>query len=407
MSKGSVKGRVYEPRLYLKPGHDRPVRRHHPWVFSGAMGRLEGSVEDGGLVEVFAFDGEWLARGYLNRRSQILARLLTWDPEEAIDERFWRRRMERAWQARRALRLEEHTTAYRVVFAESDGLPGLIVDRYNDFLVLQSLTLGLERWKPVLVRLLQELLQPRGIYERSDVDVREKEGLPPQCGILAGEAPPPRLIILENGYRFYVDLLRGHKTGFYLDQRENRRRSALYLTGAAEVLNAFSYTGAFAVYALAAGARHVVNVDTSAEALALAAENLRLNGYGEDRFENVEGDAFDVLRRFQAEGRRFDAVILDPPKFAYSQAHLNRAARGYKDINLQALRLIRPGGVLITFSCSGLVSPELFQKIVFAAAEDAGREVQILEKLSQAPDHPIRLTFPESEYLKGLICRVW
>lgn len=394
-------------RLYLKPEHDRPVRRHHPWIFSGALGRLEGPVADGEAVEVFAFGGEWLARGYLNRRSQILVRLLTWDREEAVDEAFWRRRLERAAQARAALRLEEHTTAYRLVFAESDGLPGLIVDRYNDFLVLQSLTLGIERWKEALVRLLEERFRPRGIYERSDADVREKEGLPPRCGVLAGEAPPPRLLITEHGHRFLVDLRRGHKTGFYLDQRENRRRAAAYLAGAGEVLNAFSYTGAFAVYALAAGARRVVNVDTSAEALALAAENLRLNGFAEDRFENVEGDAFEVLRRFHAQGRRFDAVILDPPKFAYAQAHLNRAARGYKDINLQALRLIRPGGILITFSCSGLVSPDLFQKIVFAAAEDAGREVQILEKLSQAPDHPIRLSFPESEYLKGLICRVW
>ncbi|WP_322801042.1 class I SAM-dependent rRNA methyltransferase [Thermoflexus sp.] len=394
-------------RLYLKPEHDRPVRRHHPWIFSGALGRLEGLVEDGGLVEVFTFEGEWLARGYLNRRSQILVRLLTWDPQEAIDTSFWRQRLERAARARQALRLEERATAYRLVFAESDGLPGLIVDRYNDFLVLQSLTLGIERWKPLLVRLLQEQFQPRGIYERSDVEVREKEGMPPRCGLLVGEAPPDRLIISEHGLRFYVDLLRGHKTGFYLDQRENRHRAAAYLNGAEEVLNAFSYTGAFAVYALAAGARQVVNVDTSGEALQLALENIRLNGFDPGRVENVEGDAFQVLRRFAAAGRRFDAVILDPPKFAYAQAHLNRAARGYKDINLQALRLIRPGGLLITFSCSGLVSPELFQKIVFAAAEDAGREVQILEKLSQAPDHPIRLSFPESEYLKGLICRVW
>lgn len=395
-----------EPRLYLKPGHDRPVRRHHPWVFSGALGRLEGPVADGGVVEVLSFDGEWLARGYLNRRSQILARLLTWDPGEAIDEAFWERRLERALQARAALRLEEMTSAYRLVFAESDGLPGLIVDRYGDFLVLQSLTLGVERWKEVIVRLLAERLRPRGIYERSDVEVRAKEGLAPAEGVRFGEPPPPRLLITEHGHRFYVDVIRGQKTGFYLDQRENRRRAAAYLAGA-EVLNAFSYTGAFAVYALKAGARFVVNVDTSAEALQGAVENLRRNGFDERRFENIEGDAFQVLRRMRSEGRRFDAVILDPPKFAYAQAHLPRAARGYKDINLQALHLIRPGGLLITFSCSGLVSPDLFQKIVFAAAEDAGRDVQILERLSQAPDHPVRLAFPESEYLKGLICRVW
>lgn len=218
--------------------------------------------------------------------------------------------------------------------------------------------------------------------------------------------PPERIVIREHGHLFRVDIRHGQKTGFYLDQRENRRRVAPYLAGA-RVLNAFSYTGAFAVYALAAGAESVVNLDTSAEALAEAAINLQLNGFPASRFENVEGDAFRVLRQFRASGRRFQAVILDPPKFAFAQAHLERAARGYKDINLQALHLLEPGGILVTFSCSGLVSADLFQKIVFAAAEDAGREVQILERLGQAPDHPVRLSFPEGEYLKGLICRVW
>jgi len=298
------------------------------------------------------------------------------------------------------------TTAYRLIYAESDWLPGLIVDRYGDFLVIQSLTLGIERRKELLVRLLAEYCRPIGIYERSDLDVREKEGIPPVTGTLWGEEPPERLLIEEHGHRFRVDIRHGQKTGFYLDQRENRRRAAAYLEHA-RVLNAFAYTGAFAIYALAAGAEHVVNLDTSAEALAEAAAHLSLNGIPANRAEQVEGDAFRTLRQFRAAGRRFDAVILDPPKFAYSQAHLERAARGYKDINLQALHLIEPGGILITFSCSGLVSIDLFQKIVFAAAEDAGREVQILERLGHPPDHPIRLSFPEGEYLKGLICRVW
>jgi 23S rRNA (cytosine1962-C5)-methyltransferase len=236
--------------------------------------------------------------------------------------------------------------------------------------------------------------------------MREKEGLAPSEGVRWGVEPPDRLLIQEYGHRFRVDVRRGHKTGFYLDQRENRRRTAAYLAGR-RVLNAFSYTGAFAVWALAAGARHVVNLDSAADVLSEAAANLILNGFPESSFECVEGDAFRVLRAFRSTGRRFDAVILDPPKFAFSQAHLQRATRGYKDINLQALHLLEPGGILATFSCSGLVSADLFQKIVFAAAEDAGRDVQILERLAQPPDHPIRLSFPEGEYLKGLICRVW
>lgn len=393
-------------RLILQPGHDRPVRRHHPWIFSGAVAELERRIEDGEIVDVYSSEREWLARGYLNRRSQIIVRLLTWNPEEAIDESFWERRIDRALAARHLLGLDEITDAYRLVYAENDWIPGLILDRYGDFLVIQSLTLGIERRKELLVRILAERCHPTGIYERSDLDVRAKEGLPPADGVRHGEMPPERIVIREHGHLFRVDIRHGQKTGFYLDQRENRRRVAPYLAGA-PVLNAFSYTGAFAVYALASGAESVVNLDTSAEALAEAAINLQLNGFPASRFENIEGDAFRVLRQFRASGRRFQAVILDPPKFAFTQAHVERAARGYKDINLQALHLIEPGGILVTFSCSGLVSADLFQKIVFAAAEDAGREVQILERLGQAPDHPVRLSFPEGEYLKGLICRVW
>ncbi|MCX2727231.1 class I SAM-dependent rRNA methyltransferase [Thermomicrobium sp. 4228-Ro] len=394
------------PRLILKSDHDRPVRRHHPWIFSGAIARIDGDAEDGDIVEVHSSDGEWLARGYLNRRSQIVVRLLSWNRDETIDESFWARRIERALAARTRLHLDQVTNAYRLIYAESDWLPGLIVDRYADFLVIQSLTLGIERRKELLVRLLAERCRPAGIYERSDLDVREKEGLPPADGTLWGQEPPERILIEEYGHRFQVDVRRGQKTGFYLDQRENRRRAAAYLKHG-RVLNAFAYTGAFAIYALANGAEHVVNLDTSAEALAEAAAHLALNGFPADRAEQIGGDAFRLLRHFRAGGRRFDAVILDPPKFAYAHAHLERAARGYKDINLQALHLIEPGGVLITFSCSGLVSIDLFQKIVFAAAEDAGREVQILERLGHPPDHPVRLSFPEGEYLKGLICRVW
>lgn len=395
------------PTLTLHPGRDKSVRNRHPWIFSGAVARVDRSARDGDVVEVHAADGRWLARGYLNRRSQIQVRLLTWDPGEAVDGDFWRRRLERALAGRAALAATGHTTAYRLVHAESDGLPGLVVDRYGDWLAVQALTLGIEQVKPLIAALLAELCRPVGIVERSDVDVREKEGLPPYVGVLYGRPPDGPVEVREHGLRFWVDLMAGQKTGFYLDQRENRRRVAPYCAGG-EVLNAFSYTGGLAVYALAAGARRVVNLDSSAEALALAERNLALNGFDPAaQAEAVAGDVFSVLRTWRAAGRRFDVVVLDPPKFAHSQAQVERAARAYKDINLLGMQLLRPGGALATFSCSGLVSADLFQKIVFAAAVDAGRDAQIVERLSQGPDHPVLLTFPEGEYLKGLLCRVW
>ena len=410
------------PNVTLKPGREKSVRNRHPWLFSGAIERIERSAQDGAVVEVLAADGAWLARGYLNRRSQIQVRLLTWSQDEAIDESFWRRRLQRAIAGRAALAADPHTNAYRLVHAESDGLPGLIVDRYGDWLAVQCLTLGIERVKPLLVELLAELCQPQGIVERSDVDVRGKEGLAPAAGLLWGRLPPalaaagapadsrdaaPGLVeIVEHGQRFLVDLLGGQKTGFYLDQRENRRRVAAYCAGG-RVLNAFAYTGGFGVYALAAGAQHIVNLDSSLEALELGERNLARNGFDPDgQAEGVAGDVFQVLRAWRAAGERFDVVILDPPKFAHSQAQVERAARAYKDINLLAMQLLRPGGALASFSCSGLVSADLFQKIVFGAALDAGREAQIVERLSQGPDHPVLLSFPEGEYLKGLICRV-
>jgi 23S rRNA (cytosine1962-C5)-methyltransferase len=397
---------VLSPALVLKPGREKPVLSRHPWVFSGAIQRLDGSPDDGGVVDVLSYGGDFLARGHFNSRSQIAVRLLSWDPAEEIGRAFWRRRLERAFAGRAALQADPATTAFRLLHAEADGLPGLVVDRYGPFLAAQFLTLGVERCKEELVALLVELLRPRGVYERSDVDVREKEGLAASSGPLWGEEPPDLVEIRERGHLFLADVKRGHKTGFYLDQRENRQAVVGYCAGA-ELLNAFSYSGAFAVYLAAGGAGRIVNLDSSAEALELARRNMALNGLAGRDDEYVEGDVFQVLRGYRDRGRAFDLVILDPPKFAHSQAQLRSAGRGYKDINLLALKILRPGGILVTFSCSGLVSPELFQKIVFGAALDAGREVQILEKLSQAPDHPVLLSFPESEYLKGLICRAW
>ena len=387
----------------LKRGREKPVLNRHPWIFSGAISRIAGDPADGDLVRVEDNQRHPLAIGYLNRRSQIIVRLLTWDVAEVVDTAFWRRRLERAISARSRLADDPQIDAYRLVYAEADGLPGLVVDRYGDWLVVQCLTLGLARRRGELVAPLAELLQPAGIYARDDVDVRRKEGLELESGPLWGEEPPDLVEIVEHGHRFWVDLKRGHKTGFYLDQRENRRRLAAYCPQA-DVLNAFAYTGAFGVYACRAGAHSVVNVDSSVEALALAEENLALDDCAPQ--ELVAGDVFQVLRHYRDEGRSFDLVILDPPKFAPTRSRVLAASRGYKDINMLAMQLLRPGGFLATFSCSGLVSADLFQKIVFGASVDADREVRILERLAQGPDHPVLLTFPESAYLKGLICQV-
>jgi 23S rRNA (cytosine1962-C5)-methyltransferase len=402
--------RVKEPHVVLKPGKDKPVRQRHPWVFSGAIAHIVGEPADGDLVSVLDSGGQWLACGYLNRRSQIIVRLLSWQHDETVNDNFWRGRLQRALHARQALAASQTTNAYRLVNAESDGLPGLIVDRYGDWLVVQFLTVGLAQRQALFVRLLDELLSPAGIYERSDVDVRSHEGLSPATGLLSGLAPPSPLWITENGLQFGVSLAEGQKTGFYLDQRENRAHLARALAAmpGARVLNCFSYTGAFSVYALAAGAAHVTNLDSSYPALVLAEENLRRNGFDPDQQANgLAGDVFQVLRDLRGQRVAFDAVILDPPKFAHTQAQVLAATRGYKDINLLALHLVRPGGLLATFSCSGLVSTDLFQKVVFGAALDARREVQVSGRFTHSADHPVLLSFPEGEYLKGLLCQVW
>ncbi len=391
------------PTVILKRGREKSLLRRHPWVFSGAVQRAE-AARPGEIVEVRAHDGRFLGRGYYNPRSQIRVRVLSWDESETVDADFWQRRIRAAW-ARRASPLVRGTgTAWRAIHAESDNIPGLIVDVYGPYLVVQVLTLGIEVALEHIIPALVDVAQPRGILERSDVDVREQEGLPPRVQVLWGEPPPEQVYIEEGGHRFVVDVWKGHKTGFYLDQRENRALVARWAEGR-EVLNAFSYTGGFAVYALAAGAKHVVNVDTSATFLAQGANNLTLNGFSRAQWANEEGNVFHVLRQYVTEGRTFDMIILDPPKFATSKANLPRAARGYKDINRLAFHLLREGGILATFSCSGLVDPDLFQKIVFSAAQDAGADGHILAYLSQPPDHPVLLTFPEGRYLKGLIVR--
>jgi 23S rRNA (cytosine1962-C5)-methyltransferase len=401
--------------VVIRAGKEKAIQRRHPWVFSGAVAQVDGSPADGDVVDVRSQSGEFLARGYWNSQSAIRVRLLTWDESEAVDETFWRSRLARAVGARHVEnRVNRHGTpnAYRLVNAENDGLPGLIVDRYADWLVIQALTLGIAVRKDMIAGLLAGMLNPAGVYERSDVDIREKEGLPPETGLLMGKEPPELIEIDENGRRFLVDVRHGHKTGFYLDQRENRAAIGEWFRWDEEadqrvVLNTFAYTGGFAVYALGSLVKRVINVDSSADVLNLARRNVALNGFPVPDEDFVTGDVFQVLRRYRDDGQQFDMIILDPPKFAQSARQVESASRGYKDINWLAFRLLKPGGVLVTFSCSGAIDADLFQKIVFGALVDAGREAQIVRYLAQSSDHPVALTFPEGAYLKGLVCRVW
>ena len=389
--------------MVLKPGREKSLIRRHPWVFSGAVKRIQGSPKAGETLDVVSAQGEWLASAAYSPHSQIIARAWSFDREEKIDAGFFRTRLSRSIEARRSFRSSQ-TTAYRLVHGESDFLPGIIIDRYGDFLVCQLLTTGAEYWKQTLVAQLAELLPHQGIYERSDTDSRKKEGLPLSCGTLDGEMPPEELEICEGELRFLVNIQQGHKTGFYLDQRENRAWLRHYAEGA-ELLNCFSYTGGFGVHALKYGATHVTNVEASAEALELARKNVEINNLEISNIDFCRDDAFKRLRAYRDAGRQFDVIVLDPPKFAESKGQLKRACRGYKDINWLAFRLLRPGGALFTFSCSGLMTMDLFQKIVADAALDAGCDARITQRLSQSTDHPVALSFPEGYYLKGLVCQ--
>jgi 23S rRNA (cytosine1962-C5)-methyltransferase len=392
--------------VFLHPGKERPLQQRHPWVFSGAVARTQGFVGRGDAVDIADSAGTWLARGTWSSGSQIRARVFTWQPDEPLDQDLLRTRLERAIRARRLLGYDGEDSAYRLVYAESDGLPGLIVDRYGPYLVVQLLTQGMAARAELLAHLLADLTGARGIYERSDAEVRAKEDLPPAEGLLWGEEPPEQVRVGQAGdILMLADLRAGQKTGWYLDQAANRLHVAAYCAGG-EVLDCFSYTGGFSVAAARAGAASIIAIDSSGPALEALRQNVALNAVPAP-VEAIEADVFRQLRHYRAEGRQFDTVILDPPKFAHSNSQLERATRGYKDINLIAMQILRPGGVLATFSCSGLVSADLFQKVVFGAALDARRDVQVIERLTQAPDHPVLLTFPEGEYLKGLVCRVW
>ena len=389
--------------LILKSGREKSLLRRHPWIFSGAVHHVDGSPVPGETVSLLSSKGDFLARAAYSPSSQIRARVWTFDPDEKVDTDIFHNRIQKAIAARRTLSIAKDSDAYRLIHAESDGLPGLIVDRYADVLVLQSLTAGSEFWKETIADILLEETGLSTIYERSDADVRNLEGMQPVVGLLRGTLTDSRITVHEHGLKFIINLESGHKTGFYLDQRQNRLRVRQLAKGR-DMLDCFCYTGGFTVNALKGGAKSVVAVDASADVLALGRENFQLNGEQAESVEWREGDVFQVLRRFRDEGRSFGLIVLDPPKFAPTVAQAKKAARGYKDINLLAFKLLQPGGMLVTFSCSGGIDAALFQKIVASAALDADVDAQIVEHLSQAADHPVALNFPEGAYLKGLAC---
>lgn len=393
-------------RIKLKPGREKSLDRHHPWIFSSGIHNIKGQPLAGATVDVVAHDGRWLGRGAWSPESQIQVRIWSFDREQEIDRAFFLRRIERAQKARDVLIARQGLTGYRLIAAESDGLPGITIDRYANVLVCQLLSAGADYWRDTLVSVLAELYPDCAIYERSDVDSRKKEGLALTTGLLHGELPPMPVVIEENGVKIAVDVTTGHKTGFYLDQRDNRVVAARAVAGKS-VLNCFCYTGTFGVYAAKGGAASIENVDVSSQALATAKANMALNGLDDSQVQYTEADVFKLLRQYRDEGRKFDVVVLDPPKFADNKAQLPGACRGYKDINMLAMQLLVPGGTLLTFSCSGLMPADLFQKIVADAALDAKREAQFTERLSQAADHPIAAAFPEGFYLKGLVATVW
>jgi 23S rRNA (cytosine1962-C5)-methyltransferase len=385
--------------IRLRDGKERSLLRRHPWVFQGSIEK--GKADSGETVRVEAADGRFLAWGAFSPSSMIRVRAWSFEEAERIDAAFFRRRIARAVSLRS--RLAVASDGVRLIHGEADGLPGLIVDRYGDLLSVQFLSAGTERWKAVLADELMSATGARALYERSDASVRGLEGLTPVTGWLRGEGAS-EVTISEHGWRLTLDVATGHKTGFYLDQRDNRARFAELVRqqGPTTVLNCYCYTGGFSVAALAGGAAHVVSVDSSAPALERVQTHVRLNGFDEARSECVDADVNQFLRDSLKEGRRFDAIVLDPPKFAPTAAHAERAARAYKDINRLALMLLARGGLLLTFSCSGGIGAELFHKIVAGAAMDAGVDGAILQRLEGAPDHPTTLVFPEGEYLKGL-----
>ncbi|MBF0146108.1 MAG: class I SAM-dependent methyltransferase [Magnetococcales bacterium] len=395
------------PTLILNPGRDKSLRRHHPWIFSGAVARIEGTPTPGETIAIVDAKGNTLARGAFSGHSQIVSRIWSFHPDEAIDATFFHHRLQRSLERRhiRSPLPDSDNTALRLVNAESDGLAGVTIDRYGPWLVGQFTSAGAQRWKKTIAEILLEMTGAHGLLERTDGEVCAQEGVPESVGPLLGATPPERIPICEHGLTYAVDPWHGHKTGFYLDQKDNR---LLIREGShgMRVLNTFAFSGGFGLNAMAAGAAQVVHLDSSSTLLAQAEENARLSNLPADRFEYCKGNAFHKLREWRDQHRTFDVIVLDPPKLADSQAGLQRAARAYKDLNWLAFRLLARGGRLLTFSCSGRMPADLFAKVVADAAVDAGREALIQRYLGPPADHPVALAFPEGRYLKGLLCAV-
>ncbi|MFT5542130.1 MAG: 23S rRNA (cytosine1962-C5)-methyltransferase [Glaciecola sp.] len=390
--------------IILKQEREKSMLRRHPWIFEGAIERTEGRLRSGDTVDILANDGTWLAKAAFSPESQIRARVWSFTKSEVIDNAFFKRKMEAALSRKQEILDKHKTNAFRLIAAEADGLPGITIDVYKHVVVVQLLSAGAEKQRSKIQWAILQLFPDAVIHERSDVDVRKKEGLVPLVQTLHGELPN-EVIIEENGVNICVDLINGHKTGFYLDQRENRRIAATYCKDKS-VLNCFSFTGTFGLYALAAGANQIINVDASSSALELSAKNISINNLDESKVTHLKRDVFELLREYKEAGTTFDVIVLDPPKFVTSKHNLNKAARGYKDINRLALSLLNKNGTLLTFSCSGLMPQDLFQKIVADAALDAQRDVYFVQRLAQSEDHPVSGNFPESYYLKGLVCKV-
>ncbi|ENK2094400.1 class I SAM-dependent methyltransferase [Vibrio vulnificus] len=392
--------------IYLVKGREKSVVRRHPWIFSRGIDRVEGNPQLGETVDVYGHDGKWLAKAAYSPESQIRARVWSFEKQD-INKAFFVKRIQDAQLLREDVIERDGLTGYRLIAAESDGMPGVTIDRYQNFFVCQLLSAGAEHQKQNIVDALIEVFPDCNVYERSDVSVRKKEGLQETTGVLHGEMPPKSVVIEENGVKISVDIVGGHKTGFYLDQRDSRQQAMKYVQNK-EVLNCFSYTGGFGLYALKGGAKRVINADVSQPALDTAKFNAELNAFdiSKKRAVFLNADVFKLLREYRDQGTKFDVVIMDPPKFAESKAQLNGACRGYKDINMLAMQILNPGGTLLTYSCSGLMDQVLFQKIIADAAVDAGRSVKFVERFEQAADHPTDTAYPEGFYLKGFACKV-
>jgi 23S rRNA (cytosine1962-C5)-methyltransferase len=389
----------------LKKGKEKAVRQLHPWVFSGAIESLKGKPANGEVISVTDANGVFLAKGFFNNQSRVAVRLLEWNEAVDINEEWWRTRVAKAVESRRSLMQSGSTNVCRLAFSEADYLPGLIVDKYADYLSVQIHSSGIENIKAILLDELQKQLNPKGIFERSDPSARAHEGMEPSSGILSGIAPPEYVEVLENDIKYLINISEGQKSGFFCDQRENRHIVAQHASGK-RVLDCFSYSGGFSLNSLKAGAREVISVDSSALAIETLKRNIELNGFQNSSHHSIQSDVNKQLRSLRDEGQIFDIVILDPPKYAPSRSSLDKASRAYKDLNRIGMSLLESGGLLATFSCSGAVDINHFKQILAWAALDAGKEIQFIYQFCQPEDHPVRASFPEGEYLKGLLCRL-